>query len=223
MTTILTNQYKAVLFDLDGTLLDTANDLGAALNFVLSKYKQAKVTPEFFRPIASDGAKGLLELGFGEQITKFDYEKLRLEFLDYYQKNIAVHTLVYPGVEQLLQKLNQHNIPWGVVTNKPIGLTKELLPFFDIFSQCKTVIGGDSLAQRKPHPAPLLKACLDLNIKADECIYVGDAPRDIEAGNAANMYTIIAQWGYIIDINNCLTWQADKIANSPEEISELIL
>ncbi len=216
-------QYQAILFDLDGTLLDTANDLGAALNFVLTKHNMPEVSKERFRPVASDGAKGLLELGFGDQLINYDYEVLRAEFLNYYQLNIAVHTCLYPGIEDLLSSLNANNIPWGVVTNKPIGLTLELLPHFSCFTHCKSVVGGDSLKERKPHPAPLLFACKELDIEANSCIYVGDAIRDIEAGNAAKMYTIVAQWGYIIDKTDCQNWQADLIATDVTTIAQIIL
>jgi phosphoglycolate phosphatase len=220
---MIEKQYTAILFDLDGTLLDTANDLGAALNYVLSKYNIAEVSKELFRPVASDGAKGLLELGFGEQLTHYNYETLRGEFLNYYQKNIAVQTCFYPGIEELLTNLIDNNIPWGVVTNKPIDLTLDLLPHFSIFSHCCSIVGGDSLKEKKPHPAPLLYACKQMNVDASRCIYVGDAIRDIEAGNAANMYTIIAEWGYILDKYSCLNWQADLIAVDANRISQIIL
>ena len=216
-------KYTAILFDLDGTLLDTANDLGAALNYVLAKYKRVKVGKELFRPVASDGAKGLLQLGFGDQLIHHDYETLRTEFLNYYQENIAVHTCFYPGIEDLLVNLTSSNIPWGVVTNKPIGLTLDLLPHFSCFSHCQSIVGGDSLKEKKPHPAPLLYACKEMNVDASDCIYVGDAVRDIEAGNAAKMYTIIAQWGYIIDKSSCQSWQADLIAKDANKIAQIIL
>jgi phosphoglycolate phosphatase len=215
---MIQNKYNAVLFDLDGTLLDTANDLGEALNYVLKKYNFLPVAREHYRPVASDGAKGLLELGFGEQLNKFDYDVLRQEFLDYYQENIAVHTSLYPGISELLTNLNEQNIPWGVVTNKPEGLTSLLLPHFDEFKACKVMVGGDTLKERKPHPAPLFHACKKLFVHATECIYVGDAPRDIEAGNRAEMYTIIAKWGYILATEECNLWQACAIAESPNDI-----
>ena len=216
-------QYSAILFDLDGTLLDTANDLGAALNFVLTKHKMPTVKKEVFRPVASDGAKGLLELGFGEQLKNHNYDELRAEFLNYYQENIAVHTCLYSGIEDLLTALNKNNIPWGVVTNKPIGLTLELLPHFPCFSFCKSVVGGDSLKERKPHPAPLLYACKEMKIDASTCIYVGDAIRDIQAGNAASMLAIVAQWGYILDKNDSENWQANLLAVNTNDIEEIIL
>lgn len=216
-------QTKAVLFDLDGTLLDTANDLGEALNYVLNKYNFPTVAREHYRPVASNGAKGLLALGFGEQLDEFDYDVLRQEFLTHYQENIAVHTCLYPGISELLTELNKQQIPWGVVTNKPEGLTSLLLPFFDEFKNCQVMVGGDTLKERKPHPAPLLYASQQLSVNANECIYVGDAPRDIEAGNRAKMYTIIAKWGYILATDECNLWQACAIAESPLDILKSIL
>ena len=214
--------YHGILFDLDGTLLDTANDLGAALNYVLNKYQLPEVPKARFRPVASDGAQGLLTLGFGEQLAQFNYDQLREEFLSYYQNNLAVNTCLYSGVEGLLTELNQHDIPWGVVTNKPIDLTLQLLPNYPIFTTSKTTIGGDSLAQRKPHPAPLLHACKQLKIEPSQCLYVGDALRDIEAGNSANMFSIIAKWGYIFNDTKLAAWNADFIANTPNEIRPFI-
>lgn len=216
------NKYNAVLFDLDGTLLDTANDLGAALNYLLKKNNLPPVGRADYRPVASDGSKGLIELGFGEHLIHFDFELLRTEFLQFYQDNIANETCLYPGIETLLNQLNAANIPWGVVTNKPINLTLELLPHFNCFSACKSIVGGDSLPLRKPHPAPILHACNEMNVDANNAIYVGDAPRDIEAGNAANMFTIIAEWGYIINKNDCQLWHANLIAKTPDMISEII-
>jgi len=218
MTVTSLQNTQAVLFDLDGTLLDTANDLGEALNFVLTKHGLAKVERDIYRPIASDGAKGLLELGFKEQLKHFDYEQLRQEFLDYYQQNIAVHTQLYQGVSSLLDGLNQLNIPWGIVTNKPEGLTKQLLPYFKEFDLCGVMVGGDTLPNRKPDPEPLFFACKHLNVKHQQCIYVGDALRDIEAGNSAGMTTIVAQWGYIKKSDNINEWQADLIHRNPQDL-----
>lgn len=215
------NKYKGILFDLDGTLLDTANDLGETLNYILTKYNQPKVARERYRPIASDGAKGLLELGFSQGLKDFNYDTLRAEFLAYYHNNIADHTTPYKGIEELIRYLVSHNIPWGIVTNKPIDLTLKLLPFFPIFSSSQSTIGGDSLPQRKPHPAPLIEAAKQIGVAPEDCVYLGDAPRDIEAANAAGMYSIIANWGYIADLNECSSWQADHSVDSPEELFPL--
>ncbi|REL26594.1 phosphoglycolate phosphatase [Thalassotalea euphylliae] len=214
-------KYHGVLFDLDGTLLDTANDLGEALNAILANHNQPLVERARYRPVASDGAKGLLELGFGEQLALFDYEQLRAEFLDYYQHHIAVHTTLYPGIETLIEALDANQIPWGIVTNKPIGLTSLLLPHFPLLDSAGSVLGGDSLAQRKPHPAPLLKAAEEIGIAPEHCIYVGDAPRDIEASNAAGMYSIIANWGYIPAEANTQQWHAQMSCDHPGEMLAL--
>jgi len=212
----------AVLFDLDGTLLDTANDLGEALNYVLAKHGLPLVARKDYRPVASDGAKGLLELGFKEKLAYFDYDQLRAEFLQYYQDNIAKHTCLYSGVSKVLATLSALNIPWGIVTNKPEGLTQILLPNFDELIQSQVMIGGDSLPERKPHPLPLIHACRLLNVIPSNCWYVGDALRDIQAGNNANMLSIVAKWGYIKADDNCYEWGADLLINSPEELLNCI-
>lgn len=216
------NKYKGVLFDLDGTLLDTANDLGAALNYVLKKYDKPEVEESIFRPIASDGAKGLLELGFGDSIVDYDFAVLRKEFLTYYEDNIATYTTLYDGIEELIQSLNSIGIPWGIVTNKPIGLTNILLPNYPILMTNQALLGGDSLKVRKPHPLPLTTACQSLSILPTECIYVGDAPRDIEAGNSANMFSIIAEWGYISDLLSSKNWNASLSIDEPSSIMDLL-
>ena len=208
----------SVLFDLDGTLLDTADDLGAALNFVLSQYGKPQVAAKDYRPVASDGALGLLTLGFGDAIKQFDYEILRQQFLDYYQENIAVHTCLYPGVAELLLHLETNNIPWGIVTNKPEGLTKGLLPHYPEFKQCAVMVAGDTLTERKPNPAPILYACKQIGVDHKQCFYVGDALRDIQAGNSAQMTTFVAKWGYILSNENCETWQGDHIIATPTDL-----
>ena len=220
--TVNSKKYTSVLFDLDGTLLDTANDLGEALNFVLHKNGLPAVAREEYRPVASDGAKGLLELGFGTQLASYNYDELRNDFLTYYEKNIAVHTKLYSGISKLITQLNDKNIPWGIVTNKPEYLSKILVPKFSEFEKCKSLIAGDTLPQRKPDPAPLLFACKQMNVDPVKCIYVGDAPRDIEAGNRANMFTVIAEWGYISNIDESKSWGANLTTLNPTDISLLI-
>lgn len=209
---------SSVLFDLDGTLLDTADDLGAALNFVLKKYNRETIAPADYRPVASDGALGLLKLGFGKALVNYDYDELRQQFLDYYQQNIAEHTKLYPGVAELLIKLESQNIPWGIVTNKPEGLTKQLLPFFKEFAQCAVMVAGDTLTKRKPDPEPLLYACRQIDTDPSKSLYIGDAQRDIEAGNRATMTTFVAKWGYILADENCASWQADFLLEDPTSL-----
>lgn len=216
--TPLKDNIASVLFDLDGTLLDTADDLGAALNYVLTRYNKPIIAAKDYRPIASDGALGLLNLGFGDDIKQFDYEHLRAQFLNYYHDNIAVHTCLYPGVAELLTQLEQNNIPWGIVTNKPEGLTKKLLPFYSEFSQCAVMVAGDTLTKRKPDPAPILHACQQIGVDNKHCLYVGDALRDIQAGNSANMITFVAKWGYILSDESCESWQANHIIHQPTDL-----
>ena len=217
-----TKQLASVLFDLDGTLLDTADDLGAALNHVLTHYNKPMVAAKDYRPIASDGALGLLNLGFGETIKQYDYEVLRQQFLNYYQENIAAHTRLYPGVAELLKALELNDIPWGIITNKPEGLTKLLLPHYPEFSHCAVMVGGDTLTKRKPDPEPMLHACQQINVDNRQRFYVGDALRDIQAGNSANMTTFVAKWGYILRSEDCQTWQANHIISTPLDLLAFI-
>ncbi|MGB1263918.1 MAG: phosphoglycolate phosphatase [Cognaticolwellia sp.] len=212
----------SVLFDLDGTLLDTADDLGAALNHVLIQHGKPVIAAKDYRPVASDGALGLLKLGFAEAITQYDYDELRQQFLTFYQDNIATHTCLYPGVAQLLLQLEAKNIAWGIVTNKPEGLTQQLLPHFDEFNNCAVMVAGDTLAKRKPDPEPLLHACQQINVDHTQCFYVGDALRDIQAGNGATMTTFVAKWGYIFNDENCHSWQADHIIATPLDLLAFI-
>ena len=218
MTINAVEKPQAILFDLDGTLLDTANDLGEALNFVLRKYNFPIIARQEYRPVASDGALGLLTLGFKEQLKDFDYDVLRAEFLTYYQANIANHTCLYPGVRELLSHLNNENISWGVVTNKPEGLTNLLLPYYPEFKKCAVMVGGDTLPTRKPDPEPLFYACQQMKVEAKLTYYVGDALRDIQAGNHAGMKTYIAEWGYIKATDDLTQWQADFIIKNPQEL-----
>jgi len=216
------NKISSVLFDLDGTLLDTADDLGAALNYVLSQHSMPAVSPEIYRPVASDGAKGLLELGFGDQLREYNYESLRKEFLDYYQQNIAQHTKLYPGIAKLLTTLDNKSIPWGIVTNKPKDLTLLLLPHYQEFNTCKVMVAGDTLTKRKPDPEPILFACEQMNQSPDTCLYIGDALRDIQAGNRATNVTGVANWGYIKATDNTSSWDADFLFEVPDDILMII-
>ena len=209
---------NAILFDLDGTLLDTARDLGNALNQILSTLNRPTVAYEVYRNIASDGAKGMLELGFGEDLKNYDFANLRQQFLDYYENNICVDTDYFVGVENLLLALNQNNIPWGIVTNKPEFLTLQLVTSFPLLQNCAVIISGDTLNERKPHPLPLLHAQEKLALESPNTWYVGDAERDIQAANAANMVSVIAQYGYILDIQQTNNWNAHLSIHNPIDL-----
>jgi len=209
---------EAVLFDLDGTLVDTADDLGAALNFVLTQHGLPAVAASDYRPVASHGAKGLLELGFGNAISQYDFASLRQQFLQYYADNLAVHSQTLPGIDQLLQQLQANNIRWGIVTNKPYKLAAALLRQMPQLSQCQVLLGGDSLQQRKPSPIPLLVAAHQLKIPSRQCWYLGDAQRDIEAANRANMLSVLAAYGYIASNDQPESWQAAVTIQHPSEL-----
>lgn len=206
---------NAILFDLDGTLLDTARDLGNALNHILKELARPEVAHETYRNIASDGAKGMLELGFGDDLKNFDFANLRQQFLDYYDNNICVDTDYFVGIEDLLLTLNQNTIPWGIVTNKPEFLTLKLVRSFPLLQNCAVIISGDTLSERKPHPLPLLHAEEKLALALPNTWYIGDAERDIQAANAANMVSVIAQYGYISDKQQTDKWNADLSIHSP--------
>ena len=211
---------KTVLFDLDGTLADTAPDLANALNYVLKKHHYTPLPYEKIRPIVSHGGIALITLGFGEEHPEFD--TFYKELLDHYLNNIANETTLFPGMDQLLLALEKENINWGVVTNKPAWLTEPLLDALDLTARAVTIVSGDTLEQRKPHPAPLLHACQQAGSKAEECIYVGDAERDIEAGNRAGMLSLVALFGYIADTDTPNDWGAFSSIDSPLAIIPII-
>ncbi|WP_293747725.1 HAD-IA family hydrolase [uncultured Paraglaciecola sp.] len=212
------NRPNAILFDLDGTLLDTAKDLGNALNHILRDLERPEVAHETYRNIASDGAKGMLELGFGDDLKNFDFASLRQQFLDYYDNNICVDTDYFVGIEDLLLNLNQNAIPWGIVTNKPEFLTLKLVTSFPLLQNCAVIISGDTLSERKPHPLPLLHAEEKLSLALPNTWYIGDAERDIQAANSANMVSVIAQYGYISDKQQTVEWNADLSIHSPSDL-----
>lgn len=211
---------KTVLFDLDGTLADTAPDLAGALNHVLKSHSYDPLPYETIRPYVSHGGAALITLGFGKEHPEFD--TLYQELLQYYHNNIANETTLFSGMNELLLELEERSIKWGVVTNKPSWLTEPLLEALNLTSRTATIISGDTLEQRKPHPAPILHACEQAGSKASECIYIGDAERDIEAGNAAGMPSIVALFGYIAESDTPDDWGAHASINHPQEIFSII-
>lgn len=210
---------QALLFDLDGTLVDTADDLGAALNFVLAQHQMPLCTAQQYRPVASHGAKGLLELGFGAELSRFDFFELRSTLLQFYADHICDHSKLFPGGKELITTLNNRHIPWGIVTNKPYKLAASMLRQLPELAGCGILLGGDSLGVRKPDPTPLFMAAHQLKMPARQCWYVGDAERDIEAGRRAGMTTVLAGFGYIGETDQPELWQADLRI---EQLSELI-
>lgn len=215
-------KFKTVLFDLDGTLLDTAPDLAIALNVVLQNHHCKLLPFEIIRPYASTGTRGLLNLGFAIDEKNPRYEQLRQQFLDAYHQHLYDKTSIFPGIEKLLLHLENLNIPWGVVTNKPENLAKQLLDQFDLTSRCSCVVGGDTLTKRKPDPEPLLHACELIGSKTANTIYIGDAERDVMAAKSANMSSIVALYGYIAEYEEPKNWQADYYVDHPEQIIKLL-
>lgn len=220
-TSDISSPVKAVLFDLDGTLLDTAPDLGAALNAVCEQYERPAVTAETFTPVASHGSRGLLQLAFADDYIDMETE-LRHAFLSAYKENIALHTQPYPGVLELLSVLQRESIKVAIVTNKPKRLTEQLLPHFPEFEAIEVVVSGDTLRVSKPSPEPLFHAAEQLGIEPADCLYVGDAERDIEAGRNAGMVTVLAEYGYISNEDQPQRWQADYHIASPLALLELL-
>jgi len=211
---------KTVLFDLDGTLADTAPDLAAALNHVLKAHNCEPLPYETIRPYVSHGGIALTTLGFGKDHPEFD--SLYKELLAHYENNIANETTLFAGMDDLLTNLEANNLNWGVVTNKPGWLTAPLMQALKLTSRAATIVSGDTLKQRKPHPAPILHACHQAGSEAAECIYIGDAERDIEAGNAAGMRSIVALFGYIAESDKPNEWNAHASIHHPKEILSII-
>jgi 2-phosphoglycolate phosphatase len=209
----------ALLLDLDGTLLDTAPDMGGALNLLRAEHGLEPLPGELIRPVVSHGAMRLVALGF-PQATGDAFESLRRRFLDLYAANLAVGTRLFPGFEAVLDYLDARRLPWGIVTNKPGWLTDPLLAALDLDRRAACAVSGDTLAERKPHPLPLLHAARLVGVDPGRCVYVGDAERDIQAGLAAGMTTLVAAYGYISDDEDPRAWQPHGVVNSPDQLLE---
>ena len=212
------NEIRTILFDLDGTLLDTAPDLAEALNTVLTENRHDPLPFESIRPVVSHGGMALIQLGFGLERSDPTFEPLRQRLLDVYRDNLSRHTTPFPGIGELLETIEQRDINWGIVTNKPAWLTEPLLKDLNLFDRAICVISGDTLDERKPHPAPMLYACELAGCKPEQCVYIGDARRDIEAGNNAGMHTLTALFGYIQEDDTPGTWEADGMINMPLDL-----
>jgi phosphoglycolate phosphatase len=211
---------RAILFDLDGTLADTAPDLAAAMNRVRAARGLAPTPYELLRPVASAGARGLIGAAFGLKPDDEGYDELRIAFLDNYEAAIAVESRLFDGIAALLERLEDCSLSWGIVTNKASRFTNLLVPQIGL-QQAQCVISGDTTGHSKPHPEPLLEAARRLGLAPEDCWYVGDDLRDIQAGRAAGMATIAAAWGYCGHVEPT-GWGAHALAASPQELLELI-
>ena len=213
---------RAVLFDLDGTLADTAKDLGAALNRLLAEEGQAPLPYEKIRPVASHGARGLIQLGFGIDREHPQFESLRSRFLDHYENSFADLTNIFDGINTLLEQLAERDIKWGVVTNKPMRFTNRLVPALPWSVPPGVVVSGDTVGVPKPDPRPLLYAAEQLGVPPDLCVYLGDAERDVEAAIAAGMKPIIASYGYIADTDQPHNWGAAAFIDTPQQLIDYL-
>lgn len=220
LTSGLALQPQAILFDLDGTLADTAPDLAQALNKLRLERGMAPAPYESLRPYASAGARGLIGAGLGLTPEAAEYEALRVAFLNNYEAAMAVHSRLFDGVPELLAQLDRSGIAWGIVTNKAMRFTDPLVPMIGL-GHAACVVSGDTTPHAKPHPAPLLEAAQRLGKAPEYCWYVGDDMRDIQAGRAAGMLTIAAAWGYC-GSDGPTQWNAHAIAQEPLELLRLI-
>lgn len=211
-----------ILFDLDGTLVDTAPDLGYALNLQRERHGLAHLPMETIRPFASHGSKGLLNIGFYLTPEDESFEAMRVEYLDLYNQVFTRSPVLFDGVGDLLKKLHQSGIKWGVVTNKPRRFAAPLIESMCLSTPMNCLICGDDAALPKPAPDTLFMACDQSSVRPEHCLYVGDAERDIEAGNAAGMKTVVALWGYIDVADKPMAWGADFAINHPTELISLI-
>jgi N-acetyl-D-muramate 6-phosphate phosphatase len=212
---------KAVLFDLDGTLADTAPDLAYAINLMRTARNLPELALEVTRPVTSMGARGLLHVGLGVTPANPEYEHMRDEFLANYVANLCRDTRLFPGIAELLDELESRALSWGVVTNKPERYTHPLLELLGIHTRAACIIGGDTTGKIKPDPAPLLAAAERMNIAPRHCIYVGDDERDIQAGRAAGMKTVVAGFGYL-NGGDPQAWHADAIISAPGDLIKLL-
>jgi len=216
---------KAVLFDLDGTLIDTAADFIRIIQQMCRDARRPVVEADLIRTQVSEGARAMVKLVYPElDVTNPIFLAHLQNFLDMYGNNIVVDTDLFEGMYPLLEELEAQQIPWGIVTNKPRGLSESLLEKLNLTERCAVLVCPEDVSKTKPDPEPMYLAAKQLNIPADEIIYVGDHPRDIDAGRNANMYTILAAYGYspIEHSDDLAAWQADSIVNTVTELHEML-
>ena len=209
-----------VLFDLDGTLADTAPDLARALNKTLEVYGKEPLLVETIRSVVSVGGNAMVKLAFGLEENDANFPSIRDQFLQYYHDDIASDSTLFDGFDDLLLSLEQRDIIWGIVTNKSTWLTMPLMKILELQDRAACIVCGDTAEYPKPHPAPLLHACEIMQAKPANTVYVGDAERDIESGRRAGTKTLVALYGYIEEDVDPYNWQADGYIDSPLEIND---
>jgi phosphoglycolate phosphatase len=215
--------FDLVLFDLDGTVLDTAPDMVGALQTMQRDFGVAPVNYETARnTISANGSVGLVALAFPDA-GEDEHHDLLCEYVERYRNRLSTETVLFPGIEILLQTLDDGDLPWGIITNKPEGLSRQLLDELDLAERCNCIIGGDTLPVKKPEPEPLLLGAEYANVEPHRALYIGDAERDIEAGRRAGMATIAAAYGYIHEDDDPREWEPDAIVLSPQELTQMVL
>ena len=213
----MTRVIKGVLFDLDGTLLDTAQDFTEALNAVRAEENLAPLSHETVRCQVSHGGHALVRLGFGT-LPPDAHEAMRMRLLNRYRQQLAKHTALFEGGDEMLTELERRGLTWGIVTNKPGWLTDPLLAEVKLDRRARAIVSGDTLAERKPHPLPLLHAAQTMGVAPGECVYVGDAERDMQAAQAAGMYAVVAGYGYLGDDDKADAWFSHGWLDTPLEL-----
>nr|WP_323752319.1 HAD-IA family hydrolase [Marinobacter sp.] len=216
------NTPSAVLFDLDGTLIDTAPDFIRCLNLLRQQNHLEPLPAEYIRRSVSNGARAMVRLGFNLEPEHDGYLDKHTAFLDLYEAGVADETTLFNGMDELLLALETKGIPWGIVTNKPVRFAAPLIKALDLQDRCATLICPDHVTDRKPHPEPMFLACKEINAAPERAIYVGDHVRDIEAGRNAGMYTIAVRYGYIEEPETVDLWQADAIADTVSDLAKLL-
>lgn len=223
-----TTKLNAVLFDLDGTLIDTAPDFIRIIKLMCAKHNHPCPTDTAIREQVSAGARAMVRLMFGDELANMadtDERMLayRQEFLDLYEQDICVDSRLFDGLDVLLDALENKGVAWGIVTNKPRYLAEQLLDKLDLAKRCAVLVCPDDVANTKPDPEPMFLACQKLDIDPQNCIYVGDHIRDIQAGRASGMMTVAVGFGYIVPDENPHEWGADKVVDTPDELGRLVL
>jgi len=219
---VIFQDVAAVLFDLDGTLIDSAPDLGAAADQMRLKRGMPPLPLEGYRPMAGAGARGMLGVAFGVGVDHPEYEAMREEFFSNYERCLTERTVAFNGVPQLIAQIELRRMLWGVVTNKASRFTDPITRAMPLFASAQAIVSGDTTPHAKPHPAPLLEAARQLGVAPAQCVYVGDDERDIVAGLAAGMQTVAATYGYLGEKAEIEGWGAHAQINSPLALLQLL-
>lgn len=209
---------RAVLFDLDGTLIDSAPDLGAAADKMRTDRGLPSLDLSLYRPMAGAGARGMLKIAFGLTPEDPDFMPMREEFFRNYEQAMTVRTYIFEGVIDLIAHLQSRGLPWGVVTNKSSRFTDPLTQMMPLFESAGAIVSGDTTPHAKPHPEPLFEAARRMQLDPTHCWYVGDDERDIVAGRAAGMKTVAATYGYLGEVSDLSRWEADLHIDSPLDL-----